>query len=109
MKEFKSQSIDTPGNQLPLFITKLLEYIYDSAKSHAQITLPIRRILKTLSVCCKENFYKFFNVLGVIARVSSLFRGHPELIVGFNTFLPPGYKIEIHSSDSVIILLNIDR
>ena len=52
MKEFKSQSIDTPG---------------------------------------------------VIARVSSLFRGHPELIVGFNTFLPPGYKIEVHSNDSVSI------
>ncbi|EFX72567.1 hypothetical protein DAPPUDRAFT_200975 [Daphnia pulex] len=47
MKEFKSQSIDTPG---------------------------------------------------VIARVSSLFRGHPELIVGFNTFLPPGYKIEVSVS-----------
>lgn len=43
MKEFKSQSIDTPG---------------------------------------------------VINRVSTLFRGHPDLIVGFNTFLPPGYKIE---------------
>ncbi|XP_069994313.1 paired amphipathic helix protein Sin3a isoform X4 [Penaeus vannamei] len=47
MKEFKSQSIDTPG---------------------------------------------------VIARVSQLFRGHPELIVGFNTFLPPGYKIEVSVS-----------
>ena len=46
MKEFKSQSIDTPG---------------------------------------------------VIARVSQLFRGHPELIVGFNTFLPPGYKIEANN------------
>ncbi|OBA19663.1 hypothetical protein METBIDRAFT_13404 [Metschnikowia bicuspidata var. bicuspidata NRRL YB-4993] len=31
---------------------------------------------------------------GVIDRVSSLFRGHPNLIQGFNTFLPPGYKIE---------------
>lgn len=50
MKEFKSQSIDTPG---------------------------------------------------VIQRVSNLFRGHPELIVGFNTFLPPGYKIEIHANDQV--------
>ena len=50
MKEFKSQSIDTPG---------------------------------------------------VIQRVSTLFKGHPELIVGFNTFLPPGYKIEIHSNDQV--------
>lgn len=50
MKEFKSQSIDTPG---------------------------------------------------VIQRVSNLFKGHPELIVGFNTFLPPGYKIEIHANDQV--------
>ncbi|KAJ3283299.1 Transcriptional regulatory protein sin3 [Borealophlyctis nickersoniae] len=31
---------------------------------------------------------------GVIDRVSTLFRGHPNLIMGFNTFLPPGYKIE---------------
>ncbi|XP_063217594.1 paired amphipathic helix protein Sin3b isoform X4 [Bacillus rossius redtenbacheri] len=48
MKEFKSQSIDTPG---------------------------------------------------VIHRVSTLFKGHPELIVGFNTFLPPGYKIEVQSNE----------
>ncbi|XP_015788602.1 paired amphipathic helix protein Sin3b isoform X2 [Tetranychus urticae] len=50
MKEFKSQSIDTPG---------------------------------------------------VIQRVSHLFQGHNELIVGFNTFLPPGYKIEMQSNDQV--------
>ncbi|GAA5903408.1 uncharacterized protein JCM6883_004995 [Sporobolomyces salmoneus] len=31
---------------------------------------------------------------GVIDRVSTLFRGHPALIQGFNTFLPPGYRIE---------------
>ena len=29
----------------------------------------------------------------MIAAVSDLFRGHPDLIVGFNTFLPPGYKV----------------
>lgn len=31
---------------------------------------------------------------GVISRVSELFAGHPNLIQGFNTFLPPGYRIE---------------
>ncbi|KAL8842559.1 MAG: hypothetical protein Q9170_000513 [Blastenia crenularia] len=31
---------------------------------------------------------------GVIDRVSTLFAGHPQLIQGFNTFLPPGYRIE---------------
>ncbi|XP_077966628.1 paired amphipathic helix protein Sin3a-like [Styela clava] len=52
MKEFKSQSIDTPG---------------------------------------------------VIQRVSSLFAGHADLIVGFNTFLPPGYKIEVSGNDQVSV------
>lgn len=36
---------------------------------------------------------------GVIDRVSSLFAGHPELIQGFNTFLPPGYRIECGTMD----------
>ncbi|KEI38647.1 uncharacterized protein L969DRAFT_94848 [Mixia osmundae IAM 14324] len=36
---------------------------------------------------------------GVIDRVSSLFRGHPALIQGFNTFLPPGYRIECSAAD----------
>lgn len=31
---------------------------------------------------------------GVIERVSTLFKGHPLLISGFNTFLPAGYRIE---------------
>lgn len=34
----------------------------------------------------------------VIKRVSQLFRGHKELILGFNTFLPPGYKIEVREN-----------
>jgi len=42
------------------------------------------------------------DTMGVINRVSELFDGHTELIVGFNTFLPPGYKIEMNStSDSI--------
>lgn len=44
-------------------------------------------------------FLSSIDTPGVISRVSSLFKGHPELIVGFNTFLPPGYKIEVHASD----------
>ncbi|KAI8441255.1 hypothetical protein MSG28_014896 [Choristoneura fumiferana] len=40
---------------------------------------------------------------GVITRVSDLFKGHPELIVGFNTFLPPGYKIEVKSNGQVSV------
>lgn len=36
---------------------------------------------------------------GVIDRVSQLFAGNPGLIQGFNTFLPPGYKIECGTGD----------
>ncbi|KAI9602743.1 hypothetical protein H4Q26_002041 [Puccinia striiformis f. sp. tritici PST-130] len=36
---------------------------------------------------------------GVIDGVSSLFRGHPSLIQGFNTFLPPGYRIDVSQGD----------
>ena len=34
----------------------------------------------------------------VIERVLQLFRGHPMLILGFNTFLPRGYTIEFSDS-----------
>lgn len=31
--------------------------------------------------------------------MSNLFKGYPELIAGFNTFLPPGYKIEVQRNN----------
>jgi paired amphipathic helix protein Sin3a len=31
----------------------------------------------------------------VIARVKELFKGHRDLILGFNTFLPKGYEITL--------------
>lgn len=42
-----------------------------------------------------QNFFCSIDTQEVINRVSTLFHGHPDLIVGFNTFLPPGYKIEV--------------
>lgn len=44
-------------------------------------------------------FFCSLDTPGVISRVSNLFRGHPDLIVGFNTFLPPGFKIEVNEGD----------
>ncbi|KAI9698496.1 MAG: Transcriptional regulatory protein sin3 [Candelina mexicana] len=41
---------------------------------------------------------------GVIERVVTLFAGHPNLIQGFNTFLPPGYSIECGSGDDANII-----
>ena len=37
------------------------------------------------------------NTVGVIKRGKELFKGHWERIVGFNTFLPRGYEIELPS------------
>ncbi|KAL3526467.1 hypothetical protein ACH5RR_011123 [Cinchona calisaya] len=36
---------------------------------------------------------------GVIARVKDLFKGHPNLILGFNTFLPKGYEITLNDDE----------
>ncbi|XP_014501051.1 paired amphipathic helix protein Sin3-like 4 isoform X2 [Vigna radiata var. radiata] len=36
---------------------------------------------------------------GVIGRVKELFKGHRDLILGFNTFLPKGYEITLPSED----------
>ncbi|GKY97387.1 hypothetical protein MPSEU_000697200 [Mayamaea pseudoterrestris] len=40
---------------------------------------------------------------GVIRRVSDLFQGNPRLVLGFNTFLPEGYKIELPDGDGPAI------
>ncbi|KAH7532571.1 hypothetical protein FEM48_Zijuj04G0034500 [Ziziphus jujuba var. spinosa] len=37
---------------------------------------------------------------GVIARVKDLFKGHSNLILGFNTFLPKGYEITIDEDET---------
>ncbi|KAF4091038.1 hypothetical protein AMELA_G00032520 [Ameiurus melas] len=42
----------------------------------------------------KEFKSQSIDTRGVINRVSQLFKAHPDLIMGFNKFLPPGYKIE---------------
>ena len=42
-------------------------------------------------------FFDSIDTPGVIHRVSTLFQGNPPLIQGFNTFLPPGYRIELSS------------
>lgn len=36
---------------------------------------------------------------GVIERVKELFKGHKDLILGFNTFLPKGYAITLPLED----------
>lgn len=67
--------------------------------SHAELGLPRGGRWKMVTFC----FYSLLSIdtPGVISRVSQLFKGHPDLIMGFNTFLPPGYKIEVQTNDMV--------
>ncbi|GER41363.1 paired amphipathic helix protein Sin3, partial [Striga asiatica] len=59
----------------------------------------------------REKYDKFLDVMEdikaqridtaacVIGRVKELFKGHPNLILGFNTFLPKGYEITLTDED----------
>ncbi|XWS30312.1 hypothetical protein CRYUN_Cryun24cG0106200 [Craigia yunnanensis] len=40
------------------------------------------------------------DTVGVIARVKELFKGHNNLIYGFNTFLPKGYEITLEEDEA---------
>jgi paired amphipathic helix protein Sin3a len=40
---------------------------------------------------------------GVIRKVGDLFVDHPHLIIGFNTFLPSGYEVQIEGNILKII------
>jgi paired amphipathic helix protein Sin3a len=47
-----------------------------------------------------KNFKSYrISIPGVISRVKNLFKGNNSLILGFNQFLPEGYKIEIIEED----------
>lgn len=43
------------------------------------------------------------NTPGVIERVKNLFRGYNRLILGFNTFLPEGCKIELTAEEEMML------
>lgn len=39
------------------------------------------------------------NITSAITNVSYLFRKNPELLLGLNLFLPPGYEIKIETNE----------
>jgi len=54
-----------------------------------------RDVYDTFLEIMKEFKAQRIDTSGVIVRVKKLFKGHRELILGFNTFLPRGYEIEL--------------
>ena len=55
----------------------------------------------------KEYKAQKIDTAGVITRVKQLFKGHPDLIVGFNTFLPPGFTMEVSKEFQILSYLQV--
>ncbi|KAJ2057390.1 hypothetical protein GGI17_005671 [Coemansia sp. S146] len=80
--------VDASGRQLN--VSDALSYL-DLVKSQFQASPEVyNQFLEIM----KEFKSHAIDTPGVIDRVSRLFHGCPSLIQGFNTFLPPGYRIE---------------
>ncbi|EIN09044.1 hypothetical protein PUNSTDRAFT_102594 [Punctularia strigosozonata HHB-11173 SS5] len=78
------------ANERPLNVTDALSYL-DAVKNRFSERPDVyNRFLDIM----KDFKSQHIDTPGVIERVSTLFAGHPQLIQGFNTFLPAGYRIE---------------
>ncbi|KAF8339470.1 paired amphipathic helix, partial [Amanita rubescens] len=77
----------------PLNVTDALSYL-DAVNAQFRDKPEVyQQFLDTMNDFKRE----VIDTLGVIQRVSRLFHGNPNLIQGFNTFLPVGYRIDISS------------
>ncbi|KDD75246.1 hypothetical protein H632_c788p1, partial [Helicosporidium sp. ATCC 50920] len=54
-----------------------------------------RKVYESFLEIMKQFKAQHIDTSGVIEKVKELFAGHPELILGFNTFLPKGYEIRM--------------
>ncbi|KAG1666398.1 hypothetical protein FOA52_006507 [Chlamydomonas sp. UWO 241] len=75
-----------PINPTKLITSDALQYLRDVKNRFADN----RDVYDTFLEIMKEFKERRINTAGVIKRVKALFKGHRELILGFNTFLPKG-------------------
>ncbi|KAK6344167.1 Transcriptional regulatory protein sin3 [Orbilia brochopaga] len=85
-----------PASYRPLNVKDALSYLDQVKVQFADHPDVYNRFLDIM----KDFKSQAIDTPGVIERVSTLFAGHPNLIQGFNTFLPPGYRIECSSDPS---------
>ncbi|KAI8074057.1 hypothetical protein BC940DRAFT_324654 [Gongronella butleri] len=81
---------DSQNGYRPLNVKDALSYLDQVKMQFAEHPEVYNKFLDIM----KDFKSQAIDTPGVIERVSTLFRGHPLLISGFNTFLPPGYCIE---------------
>lgn len=84
----------TGSQRRPLKVEDALAYL---EKVKSQFSDQVSVYNKFLDIM-KDFKAQSIDTTEVIKRVSELFRGHEDLILGFNTFLPPGYKIEVREN-----------
>ena len=80
------QSLENPSMDNALSYIDLVKYKFDNQPQIYNNFLDILKEFKSESI----------DAAGVVIQVSQLFNGYPELIKGFNIFLPPGHKMEVH-------------
>lgn len=95
MKDFKAQRFDhiVPYSLSSPPPAQLFVYYFGIILGKGILVLLVEIELCFLLVHCR------IDTVGVIARVKELFKGHRDLILGFNTFLPKGYEITLPSED----------
>ncbi|GAN05808.1 paired amphipathic helix protein Sin3a isoform 1 [Mucor ambiguus] len=85
-----SPSSPSSGSYRPLNVVDALAYLDQVKGRFADNPKVYNKFLDIM----KDFKSQSIDTPGVIERVSTLFKGHPQLISGFNTFLPAGYRIE---------------
>ena len=95
-RKFSEGAAAPAQNKQPLKQEDALEYLDKVKKTFIDQCDVYDRFLAIM----KDFKAQLINTPGVIQRVSELFKGHPGLIYGFNTFLPPGYHIPMEAAEA---------
>mmetsp|Transcript_36011 Transcript_36011/g.80148 ORF Transcript_36011/g.80148 Transcript_36011/m.80148 type:complete len:1160 (+) Transcript_36011:163-3642(+) len=82
---------NNPSSQSKLTTNDALSYLREVKNRFSDQ----KDVYDTFLEIMKEFKAQRIDTAGVISRVKKLFKGHRELILGFNTFLPKGYEIEL--------------
>lgn len=79
--------------------TESMAYIKEVKKTYAFLPEKYGKFMEIL-----DQFHsRKLDEIGAIRKIIRLFQGHPYLILGFNQFLPEGYKVHMHERSSYII------
>ncbi|KAJ1085601.1 hypothetical protein NDU88_005731 [Pleurodeles waltl] len=103
--KLSSNSWSKPQEKLPVHVEDALSYLDQVKIRFGSDPATYNGFLEIM----KEFKSQSIDTPGVIRRVSQLFHEHPDLILGFNAFLPLGYKIELPKNGKLIIQTSLSN